>query len=154
MIPPDLEVKAALQIGSRPGEVFDAIVDPTRMSRYFISESTGPLQEGKTVMWQFPEFEGENPVRGGKIEKNQYISFFWKNDQQELLVEINLAPAGDHSTVVTITEKSMKNDEAGIRWLQSNTEGWANFLACLKAYLEYGINLRKGGFDFYRTGKQ
>lgn len=29
-----------------------------------------------------------------------------------------------------------------------NTEGWANFLACLKAYLDYGINLRKGAFDF------
>jgi len=42
----------------------------------------------------------------------------------------------------------MKNDDVGINWLKSNTEGWANFLACLKAYLEYGINLRKGGFDF------
>jgi len=29
-----------------------------------------------------------------------------------------------------------------------NTGGWANFLACLKAYLEYGINLRKDSFDF------
>jgi hypothetical protein len=42
----------------------------------------------------------------------------------------------------------MKNDEKGIKWLQGNTAGWANFLACLKAYLEYGINLRKGAFDF------
>ena len=31
-----------------------------------------------------------------------------------------------------------------------NTEGWANFLACMKAYLEYGIQLRKGAFDFMR----
>jgi hypothetical protein len=44
----------------------------------------------------------------------------------------------------------MDNDQAGINWLKGNTEGWANFLACLKAYLEYGINLRKGGFDFMR----
>jgi hypothetical protein len=50
--------------------------------------------------------------------------------------------------VVSITEKSRENDEAGIKWLMGNTEGWANFLACLKAYLEYGINLRKGAFDF------
>lgn len=34
-----------------------------------------------------------------------------------------------------------------------NTEGWANFLACLKAYLEYGINLRKGAFDFLSDKK-
>ena len=34
--------------------------------------------------------------------------------------------------------------------LMGQTEGWANFLACLKAYLEYGINLRKGAFDFMK----
>jgi dihydrofolate reductase len=30
-----------------------------------------------------------------------------------------------------------------------NTEGWANFLACLKAYLEYGINLRWSGHNCF-----
>jgi hypothetical protein len=51
---------------------------------------------------------------------------------------------------VTVTEKSMENNEAGIKWLAENSGGWANFLACMKAYLEYGINLRKGAFDFMR----
>ena len=32
--------------------------------------------------------------------------------------------------------------------LKGYTAGRANFLACLKAYLEYGINLRKVAFDF------
>ena len=41
-------------------------------------------------------------------------------------------------------------NEAGIKQLMGQTEGWANFLACLKAYLEYGINLRKGAFDFMK----
>ena len=54
----------------------------------------------------------------------------------------------DGSTVVRITEKEMDNNDAGIHWLKGNTEGWSNFLACLKAYLEYGINLRKGAFGF------
>jgi len=49
---------------------------------------------------------------------------------------------------VTVSEKGRENDEPGIYWLKGNTEGWANFLACLKAYLEYGINLRQGAFDF------
>lgn len=30
------------------------------------------------------------------------------------------------------------------------TGGWSNFPACLKAWLEYGINLRKGAFDFLK----
>jgi uncharacterized protein YndB with AHSA1/START domain len=99
-------------------------------------------------MWRFPEFEMEFPVRVGKLEKDKYISFFWHMDETELKVEIVLAPGRDNSTIVTITEKERINDEAGIKWLKGNTEGWANFLACLKAYLEYGINLRKGAFDF------
>ena len=99
-------------------------------------------------MWGFPESEMEFPVRVGQIEKDKYISFYWDVDSFELLVEMKLAPARDNSTIVTITEKSRKNDEGGIKWLQGNTEGWANFLACLKAWLEYGINLRKGAFDF------
>jgi uncharacterized protein YndB with AHSA1/START domain len=61
---------------------------------------------------------------------------------------MTLTPKANNSTLVSITEKSRENDEAGIRWLVGNTEGWANFLACLKAWLEYGINLRKGAFDF------
>lgn len=146
-----LEIKAALQIQKPAHEVFEAIVDPAKMSNYFISESTGRMEEGKELTWRFPEFDMDVPVRVGKIEQDNYISYYWENEDKELLVEITLTPKENNSTLVTITEKSMPNNEAGIKWLQGNTEGWANFLACLKAYLEYGINLRKGAFDFLRN---
>jgi uncharacterized protein YndB with AHSA1/START domain len=93
----------------------------------------------------------EFPVRTVKVEKDKYISYFWEAEGKELLVEFILSSTDNVSTLVTVTEKSMKNDEAGIKWLQGNSAGWANFLACLKAYLEYGINLRKGAFDFMKT---
>jgi uncharacterized protein YndB with AHSA1/START domain len=145
-----LEIKAALQIQKPSGEVFEAIVDPSKMSNYFISKGSGRMIEGMQVMWKFPEFDDEFPVRVGQIEKDKYISFYWDSDGIELLVEMTLTPRGNSSTLVTVTEKSRNNDEAGINWLKGNTEGWANFLACLKAYLEYGINLRKGAFDFMK----
>ena len=44
----------------------------------------------------------------------------------------------------------MPANEEGIKQAIGQTEGWANFLASLKAYLEYGINLRKGAFDFMK----
>jgi uncharacterized protein YndB with AHSA1/START domain len=143
-----LEIKAALQILKPVNEVFEAIIDPVKMSNYFISKSSGRMEEGKKVMWRFPEFDMEFPVRVGKIEKDKYISFYWDVDGIELLTEMTLTQRANNSTLVSITEKSRENDEAGIKWLMGNTEGWANFLACLKAYLEYGINLRKGAFDF------
>jgi uncharacterized protein YndB with AHSA1/START domain len=144
-----LEIKAALKIQKPVHEVYEAIVDPAKMSNYFISKSTGRMEEGKTLTWQFPEFDMQFPVRIDKIEKDKYISYYWDGamDGTETKVEISLKAMEDASTFVTITEKSRDNDEAGLKWLRSNTEGWANFLACLKAYLEYGINLRKGAFD-------
>jgi uncharacterized protein YndB with AHSA1/START domain len=143
-----LEIKAALQMSKPVNEVFEAIIDPVKMSNYFISKSSGKMEEGKKILWRFPEFDMEFPIRVGKIEKDRYISFYWDVDGIELLTEISLTPRANNSTLVSISEKSRENDEAGIKWLMGNTEGWANFLACLKAYLEYGINLRKGAFDF------
>ncbi|MCB0726502.1 MAG: SRPBCC domain-containing protein [Ignavibacteria bacterium] len=146
-----LEIKTAMQIQKPSSEVFEAIVDPEKMSNYFISESTGRMEEGKTLEWKFPEFDIVFPVRIGKIEKDKYISYYWDSeDGKELLVEMLLTSGENNSTILTITEKSMENNEAGIKWLMGNSAGWANFLACLKAYLEFGINLRKGGFDFMK----
>ena len=92
-----LQAKAGIQISKPIKEVFEAIVDPKKMSNYFISESSGRMEEGKTLTWKFPEFEDRFSVEVAEV-----------------------------------------------------TEGWANFLACLKAYLEYGINLRKGAFDYMK----
>lgn len=144
----NLEVKAALQVQKPVNEVFEAIVNPEKMSNYFISKASGRMEEGKKIMWRFPEFDMEFPIRVGKIEQNKFISFYWDVDGIELMTEMSLTPKVNNSTLIRITEKSRENDEAGIKWLIGNTEGWANFLACLKAYLEYGINLRKGAFDF------
>lgn len=146
-----LEIQASIQIQKPLHEVFEGIVDPAKMSNYFISRSTGRMEEGKNLVWGFPDYDGEIPVRVGKMEKDKYIAYYWGAPNDEQLVEIKLEIYKD-STIVSITEKSKNNDEAGIAWLKGNTKGWANFLACLKCFLEYGINLRKGAFD-YRFNK-
>ena len=155
MTPQKLEIKAALKIQKPVHEVFEAIVDPSKMSNYFISKSTGRMEEGKTLTWQFPEFDMKFPVNIGAIEKDKYISFRWNDieDGRETTVEIDLKQMDD-GTFVTITEKERDNDKKGIEWLKGNTQGWANFLACLKAYLEYGINLRKGAIDVSQLPKK
>ncbi len=147
-----LEVQARLQIAKPVHEVFEAIIDPQKMSNYFIEKSSGRMEAGKELMWKFPEFEMQVPVKVEKIEKDKYVSYYWEGvEGKQLLVEMTLTAKASDKTLMTITEKSMENDEMGLKWLKSNTEGWANFLACMKAYLEYGINLRKGGFDFMKA---
>jgi uncharacterized protein YndB with AHSA1/START domain len=149
-----LSIKTNIQIQKPIAMVFEAIVDPEKMSNYFISNSTGRMEENKKLIWHFPEFTIDVPVQIGKIEKDKYVSFTWDGEAgRKLFVEITLTSKGINDTLITITEKNMENDEIGLKWLKSNTEGWANFLACMKAYLEYGINLRKGAFDFMREQK-
>lgn len=144
-----LEIEVALQIRKPVSEVFEAIINPDKMSNYFILKSSGRMQEGEEIKWWFPEFEEEFLIRVNRVEQDRYISYYWDIDEEELLVEITLTPKED-STLVSITEKSKDNNESGIRWLKSNTAGWANFLDCLKAYLEFGVNLRKGSYDFLK----
>jgi len=145
-----LIINTSISIQKPISEVFDAIVNPEKMVNYFISESSGKMEEGKTLIWKFPEFETTFPIVVTKIIENQLITFTWKIGQKDMNVEMNLIETSAHSTLVKITESEMVNDEIGLKWLKGNTEGWANFSACLKAYLEYGINLRKGSFDHIR----
>ena len=68
-------------------------------------------------------------------------------------MKITLEQLPDNSTIVRVNENGKELNEANLKWALENSGGWANFLACLKAYLEYGIQLRKGAFDFMRKGE-
>ena len=56
----------------------------------------------------------------------------------------------DNNTIVNGVGRRKILNEENLKWVLENTAGWANFLACLKAYLEYGIQLRVGAYDFMR----
>lgn len=148
-----LTAKASIQIQKPADQVFNSIVTAQGMSRYFIETATGDLQTGKTVTWKFPEFDDRFPVTAKEIKENEYISFDWSGGESGMLVKMFLVPQQDNSTLVKIVEHFMEKDDNGIKKLMQQKEGWANFLACLKASLEYGINLRKGAFDFMRLKK-
>ena len=147
----NLEIKAAIQIQKPANTVFEGIVDPEKMSNYFIGTSSGQLIEDTSVTWKFPEFEGEVLIEVTRVIPGELVAFKWEGAKgKKLQVQISLKELEDGSTVVSVTEGKMEADKAGIAWYGGNTEGWANFLACMKAYLEYGINLRKGAFEFRR----
>lgn len=142
-----LESNAVIQIQKPVKEVFEGIINPEIMTKYFISESNGRLESGKEVIWKFPEFDDYYPIKEIKIENDYSISFVW---DPETVVVITLENYHNHSTIVRVNEKGKALNEKNLKWALENSGGWANFLACMKAYLEYGINLRKGAFDFMR----
>src|SRR5690554_1827529 len=142
-----LKAKANLQIQKPIEEVFEAIINPTHMTKYFISESSGRMEAGKELTWEFGDFPGKFPVKIQEVQTNQSVSFVW---DEETVVNITFEEQPDNSTVVKVTEGEKELNEKNLKWLVSNTFGWGNFLDCLKAYLEYGINLRKGAFDYMK----
>jgi len=142
-----LTAQATLQIQKPISEVFEAIVNPVHITKYFISESSGRMQTGKELTWEFGDFPGKFPVKVTEIQTNQSISFVW---DEETVVKITLESQPDNSTVVKVTEGEKDLNEENLKWLIGNTFGWGNFLDCMKAYLEYGINLRKGAFDYMK----
>ncbi|SEA55446.1 SRPBCC domain-containing protein [Bizionia paragorgiae] len=142
-----LESKAVIQIQKPIKDVFQGIVNPEKMTKYFISESSGRLESEKEVIWKFPEFEEEFLIKDIKVQNNSSISFVW---DPETVVKITLEKVPDNSTIVRVNENGKEFSEENLNWALENSGGWANFLACMKAYLEYGIQLRKGAYDFMR----
>ena len=104
----NLSARASIQVLKPIEEVFEAIVDPDKMSNYFIERSSGRLEEGVTVEWKFPEFEDIFPVTGKFIRAYDYISFDWSGGEEGMVVEIFLEPFHDNFTKKAICQLMRK----------------------------------------------
>lgn len=142
-----LKFQVQLKIRKPAAEVFDAVVDPQKLTGYFIQTGSGPLVEGTTVMWKFPELADAFPVVVHEVVKNERLVFEWPADSGDgnTRVEMIFKPLDATNTMVQISESGWPNTEAGLAASHGNAGGWMHMLACLKGYLEYGINLRAGG---------
>jgi uncharacterized protein YndB with AHSA1/START domain len=140
-----LQVKTQLEIAKPAHQVFEAIVDPKKMSHYFISLGSGRMQTGKIVHWKFDTGGEGIDVKVERIEPDRSVSFFWSAGGSKARVAMKLAPIGQGRTLVKVSESGWPANEKGIARCMGQTQGWMHFLCCMKAYLEYGINLRKRG---------
>ncbi len=140
-------IKTKVQMGIlKPAhEVFEAIVDPDKMDKYFITTSTGRMESAKSLTWSWEDYDVSHEVRVQSVEKDKLVSFKWEGSGVECLVVISFEPKGEKGTLVKITESDWPADFEGAKKCMGQVEGWTNFLCCLKAYLEYDVNLRVGG---------
>jgi len=142
-----LKAQVRLKIRKPVGQVFEAVVDPRRLAGYFVEFGSGPLVTGQTVTWKFPEFDQTFPVQVRDVALNAHIVLDWAatTGGADNTVRIVFEPLGGGETMVVITESGWPETPDGITASQGNAGGWMHMLASLKAYLEYGINLRAGG---------
>lgn len=129
-------------ISSKCDAVFEAIVDPLHMSHYFISSGSSRLEAGREVIWSWADVGMELPIQVLKAEKYK-VEFVWSASGAETTVQITLQSDGER-TIVKVHETGWDSSEEGILRYGQQIQGWTEMLACLKAYLEFGINLRAG----------
>jgi uncharacterized protein YndB with AHSA1/START domain len=136
-----------LKILKPVAEVFDGVVNPKKLSGYFTRTASGPLAEGMTVQWSFPEFPTEFPVKVRQVVKNERIVLEWASAEggYNTKVEMVFKPLDGQATMVQISESGWRDTPKGIESSYGNCGGWMHMACCLKAYLEHGINLRAGG---------
>jgi uncharacterized protein YndB with AHSA1/START domain len=139
-----IKVKTQTGILKSAHDVFEAIVDPEKMSGYFISSGNSRMEPGKTIKWIWEDYDAEHDIKVQKVEKDKFISFNWAASGVETLVEISLEPKGENQTLVKVSETEWPLDEEGVKRSLGQTQGWVNMLCCLKAYVEHNINLRLG----------
>lgn len=124
-------------------EVFDAVVDPKKMSNYFISNASGPIKPGK-VEWEFADVNAKVSIEVLEVEEDRRIVLESSALGPLLRTSIQFAPDGPNASTVTVTESSFPLTEDGVRLALGQNAGWTHTLCGLKAYLQFGINLRAG----------
>ncbi|MCM3654856.1 SRPBCC family protein [Metabacillus litoralis] len=137
----DTQITTKLKILKPVNEVFEAIVDPNKMSNYWFSSGTGRVQQGKTITWRYDEYNAEGDINVLAVEENKQIVFSWGGNDQETVVTITLKELDNTSTIIEVNESGLKEDDPEIvNKMIGQKEGWVYMLTCLKGYLENGIN--------------
>jgi len=149
-----LKFKVHTKIQKPVGEVFDGVRNPEKLSRYFTTGgASAPLDANTTVMWEFADFPGAFPVRVKEVVQDKLIAFEWDaagevKDPGNIVcrVEVAFEALSENETLVSISESGWPETQKGLELSYGNCMGWSQMLSALKAFLEYGINLRKGAY--------
>ena len=159
----DLKFRVAARVAKPVHEVFEAVADPDKLSNYFTTAGAkGRLETGATVTWDFADFPGAFPVEVVEVVPDESVVLKWAASEGEppnlsdseghvreakyqTTVTMTFTPLdGDTRTLVEIKEEGWRENEGALKASYGNCQGWAQMLAALKAWLEYGINLREG----------
>ena len=132
-------------------EVFEAVADPKELSSYFTTGGAqGRLVAGKTVTWDFHDFPGAFPVHVKEVVPDEKIVFEWQagepGAEQAITVTMTFTAVEDGRTKVEVAESGWSDSDAGLKASYGNCMGWSQMLAAMKAWKEYGINLREGAY--------
>jgi len=134
--------KTGMLIRKPVAEVFEAFVNPDITTRFWFTRSSGRLQAGKQVQWDWEMYGISVPVTAKAIEPNTRIVIEWPGYGGLTTVEWKFAPQPDGTTFVSITEAGFTGDgDDVVKQVTDSTQGFSLVLAGLKALLEHDVRL-------------
>lgn len=139
--------KAQVKISKPTEEVFDAVVNSEKLCKYFTSTASASMTEGATLTWCWADVGAEGTVFVEEVEANRSIVFQWPATAPNRTVELTFESLPDGGTRISAKESgdwSFNLSMNSVEEACGQTGGWVHMFLCLKAYLEYGINLTQG----------
>jgi uncharacterized protein YndB with AHSA1/START domain len=120
--------------------VFQAFIDPEVTTKFWFTKSSGPLEKGKTVTWEWEMYGVSNQVRTKEIIPGQFISTEWGDPATT--VDYAFTALTEDTTYVVIRNYGFHLEgDALMEAIMDNTGGFTTVLDGLKAWLEHGISL-------------
>jgi len=135
--------KTAMLIRRPVAEVFDAFINPEITTKFWFTKSSGRLEVGKPVKWEWEMYNVSTSVTAKVIEPNNRLLIEWDGYSCRTLVVWTFTSHAHETTFLTITESGWTGDgDQLLRYVADSTQGFAFTLAGLKAFLEHGIQLQ------------
>ena len=111
-------------------------------TRFRFTKSSGRLEAGKQVQWDWKIYGISIPVTAKAIEPSNRIVFEWPGYGGLTTVEWMFAPQTDGTTFVSITEAGFTGDgDELVKQVTDSIQGFSLVLAGLKALLEHNVRL-------------
>jgi uncharacterized protein YndB with AHSA1/START domain len=134
--------KTAMLIRKPVAEVFEAFINPDITTKFWFTKSSGRLEAGKQVQWDWEMYDISTSVNVKAIEPNRRIMIEWAGYSGLTRVEWTFEPQPDHTTFVRVTEGGFTGDgDQIVKQVTDSTGGHCWVLAGLKALLEYNVRL-------------
>jgi uncharacterized protein YndB with AHSA1/START domain len=136
------------KINKQIDEVFDAVYNPDKLSRYFTTGgASSPIDEGREIKWRFKESPEEISIFVIQSVKNQRIIFEWNSHAEKksrILQQIRFEKIDNNATLIKLSQSGWKSmSQESVDESHISCMGWTQMLCSLKVYLEYGKNLRE-----------
>lgn len=121
-------------------EVFEAFVDPAITTKFWFSRSSGRLEEGKRLQWDWEMYGVSTQLTVKAAEPHARIVIEW--DDPPTTVEWRFSARADGNTFVSIVNSGFAGDgDSVVRQAIDSAGGFTLVLAGLKALLEHGVEL-------------